>query len=294
MTVRSKSKRAPGWSIGDLGAAGDVGALAHYADPAYYSLTYRDREQDVAYYVTRALELGGPVLEYGAGNGRVTLPLARQGLSVTGVDLSRPMLRDLKRRLAEEPPEVRRRVTVRHGDVRTARLRRRFRLVIAPFNVVLHLYTLADARAFFTRVREHLAPGGTLLFDFSIPVPADLCLDPQRRFRAPRFRHPVTGRRIRYAERFEYDPIRQLLVVWMEFSPEDGGSPWMVPLTHRQFFPQEMLALLDHAGFRHVRLSQDFSDQPPTAAADSLLVEARVGPSRRRPPSALARRRDNP
>src|SRR6187401_167453 len=79
------------FSIFDVGRAGDLGATAHYADPAYYTATYAKRRHDVAYYVKKARLVGGPVLEYGVGNGRVALALARAKVEVDGVDLSQPM-----------------------------------------------------------------------------------------------------------------------------------------------------------------------------------------------------------
>jgi 2-polyprenyl-3-methyl-5-hydroxy-6-metoxy-1,4-benzoquinol methylase len=68
----------------------EAGSLAHYEDPAYYAATYGRRIEDIAYYVALAQRLGGPVLEYGAGNGRIALPLARHGIEVVGVDHSAP------------------------------------------------------------------------------------------------------------------------------------------------------------------------------------------------------------
>ncbi len=281
--ARNKSQQsAPGLTADDLGQAGDVGALAHYADPAYYDRTYAKRVEDVAWYVEQAERTGGPVLELGAGSGRVTLALAGAGIDVTAVDLSRPMLRALEDKVSEDPA-LRAKVSLKHADFASLSLRRRFPLVIAPFNVVLHLYSLEEARSFFRTVQKHLAPKGVLAFDFSIPQPADLCLDPNKRYRAPRFRHPSTGQLTRYAERFEYDPLRQLLVVWMEFFPEDGSPGWTVPLTHRQFYPLEMRGLLEAAGFTAIEYFGDFGDEPPTAQVDSIAVTCR-GPRKRTGP----------
>src|SRR5580698_10405202 len=58
----------------------EAGSLAHYEDAAYYTATYRNRIDDVAYYVTLAERAGGPVLEYGVGNGRIAVPIARHGV----------------------------------------------------------------------------------------------------------------------------------------------------------------------------------------------------------------------
>lgn len=280
---RKSAESAPALTAEDLGQVGDLGALAHYADPAYYDRTYAKRTDDVAWYVALAKRVGGPVLELGAGSGRVTLSLARAGIDVTAVDLSRPMLRALEGKLEEEDATLRRRVRLKHADFASLALRRRFPLVIAPFNVVLHLYTLEEARGFFRSVSKHLEPGAVLAFDFSVPQPADLCLDPNKRYHAPRFRHPTTGKLTRYAERFEYDPLRQLLVVWMEFYPEDGSPAWTVPLTHRQFFPLEMRGYLEAAGFDAIEYFGDFGSEPPTREVDSIAVTCRAPRGRARP-----------
>ena len=262
--------------IDDVDAVRDAGARAHYDDPAYYDLAYRARKRDVAYYVLLAKRHGGPVLEYGVGNGRVALSLARAGFDVVGVDLSERMLASLAQKRARGGAAVE---TVL-GDMRSVRLRRRFPLVIAPFNTVLHLYERPDIEAFFSRVREHLAPGGRFVFDFSLPSPADLALDPNRSFSAPAFHHPTTGERTTYRERFEYHPLRQLLVIWMDMTPK-GGEAFSIPLSHRQFFPREMEALLHYNGFSDIQFSADFSDQEPGPDTDSLVASATVARTRR-------------
>src|SRR5580704_2364577 len=96
----------------------EVGSLAHYEDPDYYTSLYRRRIDDVQFYVGLAQRQGGPVLEYGVGNGRIALPIARHGVPVVGVDHSAAMLRDLRERLAAEPSDVRAGVRARSGDMR--------------------------------------------------------------------------------------------------------------------------------------------------------------------------------
>jgi cyclopropane fatty-acyl-phospholipid synthase-like methyltransferase len=135
-----------------------AGTSAHYEDPAYYTRTYAQRTEDVRYYVDLAVAHGGPVLEYGCGNGRITIPVAREGVSVTGVDIAAPMLRDLRQQIRREPPEIAARIDLRRGDMRRLRLDRRFPLVICPFNAFLHLYTRQDVEAFLERVRARSQP----------------------------------------------------------------------------------------------------------------------------------------
>ncbi len=226
-----------------------------------------------------ARRTGGPVLEYGAGAGRIALPLARAGLAVDAVDASRPMLDDLAARLAREPGDVRGRVRAVEGDMRTIALRRRYPLVVCGFNTFLHLYERADAERFLARVRRHLAPGGRFAFDVSMPHPADLARDPDRAHRTPRFRHPSAGV-VRYAEYFDYDPARQVLLVTMEFAPLSGAPGWVVPLAHRQYFPAELEALLAYNGFAAEACYGGFGGEPLGRESDAMVWVCRAAPGR--------------
>ncbi|HTM45030.1 MAG TPA: class I SAM-dependent methyltransferase [Polyangiaceae bacterium] len=267
-------------ALHSVASAADLGATAVYEDAAYYSKAYRNRRRDVEYYVALALRCKGPVLEYGVGNGRVALAAAQAGATVVGVDHSASMLDDFKTKLQQQPREVQRRVRLKKGDMRRTRLKQRFNLVIAPFNVVLHLYSQMDVEEFFARVREHLTPHGRLVFDFSLPRVAELTVDPKKTYGSPRFRHPTHGGIVKYKERFEYDSLRQILLCRMEFTPVDGSPAWEVPLTHRQFFPEEMRALLRHNGFTWQQWTADFSDHAPDADTDSIVISCATKPPR--------------
>ncbi len=252
-----------------------VGSAAHYDDPAYYAQAYADRVEDIDYYRSLAKKHGGPVLEYGCGAGRITLPIARAGIDITGVDLSRPMIGELRARLRHEPAQVRSRVKPVRADMRTLRLGRRFPLVLATFNTVLHLYTRQDVERFLASVRRHLLPRGLFVFDTCIPSLDDLGRDPSRLYTIPPFLHPTLGVRTKYGERFDYDAIRQILFVSMEFTPNRGPS-FMTPLAHRQFFPAEIEALLHYNGFRVVRREGGFHGEPLDARTDTIVWSCRL------------------
>jgi SAM-dependent methyltransferase len=246
----------------------EAGSRAHYEDPAYYTATYAHRIDDVAFYVSLAVASGGPVLEYGVGNGRIALPMARHGVEVVGVDHSRPMVDDLRRRLGKEPDEVKRRIRVVPGDMRRVRLRRRFPLVICTFNTALHLYSRDDVERFLARVREHLTPRGRFVVDLSVPSQDELARSGKRPYHAPRFRHPTAGV-------VDYDCPRQVLFMSMEFEPVGKpGEAWMTPLAHRQFYPLEWEALLHYNGFRVLRVDGDFHGGPLSRESDVMVWHA--------------------
>jgi SAM-dependent methyltransferase len=97
-----------------------------------------------------------PVLEIGAGTGRVTLELARAGHRVTALDLDSRLLDALSTRAAGLDVEV------VCADARSFDLgERRFGLCLAPMQT-LQLLGAAGRSAFLRRARAHLMPGGLL------------------------------------------------------------------------------------------------------------------------------------
>jgi SAM-dependent methyltransferase len=253
------------------------GSREHYDDAAYYDYTYRRRGDDVAYYRRLARQHGGPVLELGGGSGRVALPLVQDGLSVTVLDASAPMLARAKERAAAllEPAE-RKRLTLVRGDMRAFSFpRRKFPLVLAPFNVLLHLYEPDDFARCFRAVARHLAPGGLFVFDVRVPSPAELARNPERVYKGRPFKHTTLGYRVEYSETFRYDPIKQVQHVTIRFAPAApaprGARPVEVLLTQRQIFPNELRALLALGGLRLAGRYGDFTGRP-LADDDALEI----------------------
>jgi SAM-dependent methyltransferase len=156
------------------------------------------------------------------------------------------------------------------------RLERRFALVVCAFNTALHLYDRRDVERFLARVRAHLARGGRFVVDLSMPPLKDLAREPGHPYNAPRFKHPTAGVTVKNREYFDYDPVRQVLFVSMEFEPiAQPAQRWVTPLSHRQFFPQEWEALLHYNGFAVERVEGDFQGGPLTKASDVMVWHAR-------------------
>ena len=99
---------------------------------------------------------GSPVLDVGAGTGRVALDLARRGHEVVALDHSAELLDALRERAAGLA------VTTVAADARDFAIDRRFPIVVVPMQT-LQLLGSADGRArCLACVREHLTPGGLL------------------------------------------------------------------------------------------------------------------------------------
>lgn len=251
------------------------GTEAHYRDGVYYDYRYQRRRYDLVHYVQLARDARGPVLELGVGTGRVAIAIARAGIDVVGLDMMPAMLVRADERLAQLPRRVRERVELVQGDLRTARLGREFPLVIAPFNVLMHMYTRTAIEEALATVLTHLQPEGRFAFDVLMPDLKALVRDPTRLYKSRPIRHPRDGHRYDYREAFHYDPVGQVQVVSTVLEPlEDPGQSELTQLNHRQFFPQELEALLHYNGFRVLCHEGDFQGADLHGLSESQVVVA--------------------
>jgi SAM-dependent methyltransferase len=248
-----------------------------------YEAALAEREHDIAYFLALAENARGPVLEYGCGSGRVTLPLARGGHSVLGVDTSPVMLQRLRQRLAKSTPELRARVELKRGDMRTFDTKRKFGLVLATFNVVGHLLSFQDMARFLRLAKGALGAQAELVFDVPLPAAEETEADPEERLRLPPLRHPASGVLVEHDERYEYDRARQLLLVesdhWIKSPRGRSGRPRVedrltTRLLLRQWFPRELESLLTYEGFV-VDLTADYTGAPLALAEEMIIVHAR-------------------
>ena len=105
----------------------------------------------------------GRALELGIGTGRIALPLARRGVSVHGIDLSKAMVARLRAKRDGED------IGVTIGDFATTTVDGSFSLAYLVFNTIMNLTTQAAQVACFRNAAAHLEPGGCFVIEVTIP-----------------------------------------------------------------------------------------------------------------------------
>jgi len=215
-----------------------------------------------AFYRDLASETGGPILEVACGTGRLTLPLARDGHEVVGLDASPAMLRTAKARADAENVEI----TLVQGDMRSFDLGRHFPLVILCCNSLAHLTTNEDVKAGLACVLKHLSPGGLFAFDVVNPDVRALARSHTECVRLDLGPNPSSA--IAVEEVASYDPVQQVRIAQWRVVESDATAHEVAPLSLRVFFPQEVLLLLEAAGLELAARYGDFAGNPLTG--DSL------------------------
>jgi len=239
-----------------------------YARPDLYDAVHAGPAKgELAFVLRQAERVGRRVLELACGTGRLTIPLARAGLQVTGIDLSPAMLSRAVERAQGAP------IDWVAADMRSFSLAAEFDLVLIPINSLCHLETNADVRACLATVHRHLAPTGRLVIDVFNPSLEILARDSGRWYDLGTF-SSEDGPTVRLSERNRYDRATQLNAILWKFEFESGAAI-DVSLRMRQFFPQELDTLLEANGYEVLAKYGGYGEKPFHSDARQQLVIAR-------------------
>jgi SAM-dependent methyltransferase len=265
--------------------------LEEFSDPLNY-----DREDNsdtgIAFYTALAQETGGPVLEIACGTGRVSIPIARLGFTVTGLDIVPSMLAVARGKSAGLP------IRWVEGDGRHFDLEEQFKLVFLTGNAFQAFLTRADQEALLNCVRRHLHEDGLFAFETrnprwrnsidTIPVEpsANRNLPEKGLFALLETRAEevhwqtytdVNGDVVRVSKTQVYDHVTQILH-WQTYRrwPEAGKEHTKVTrIAVRYTFPQELETLLHYNGFTIIRQYGDWNLEPLTASSPSIISVCR-------------------
>jgi SAM-dependent methyltransferase len=257
--------------------------MVKYRPDLYDAVTPASFDGDVEWYCRRALESAGPVLELGAGTGRITLAIADAGVAVCALDTNEAMLGALKAKIALRPREVGARIKVVAADMRSFELPDRFALIIAPFRAFLHNTTEADRLACLDRVRLHLHPGGVFACNVFHPS-----LEYMAQHAGPlagvwrwRGTYPLaSGGFVVRSEASRYDTVRQ--VVYSQHRYDEYAADGILArssvhqLELAYLYPADIRRLLAQAGFTDITIAGGFDGREFSNDADELIVQARV------------------
>ncbi|MDQ0956531.1 SAM-dependent methyltransferase [Streptomyces sp. B4I13] len=212
--------------------------------------------------VDRLAELAGDgaALEFAVGTGRVAVPLAQRGVRVTGIELSRPMVEQLRSKADEAA------IPVIVGDMATTLAPGRYTLVYLVYNTLSNLLTQAEQVGCFRNAARHLLPGGRFVIELGVP---DLR-------RLPPGQAAVAWQSVPgYVNVGTYDVLRQQ-VVSHHFSFDDTGQARLFRSPHRYVWPAELDLMAQLAGFELESRHADWAGAEFTAESRSHVSVYRL------------------
>ena len=214
--------------------------------------------------VDRLAELAGDgrALEFAVGTGRVAVPLAERGVPVTGIELSRPMISQLRTKADEAT------IPVIVGDMAAAKAPGRYTLVYLVFNTISNLLTQAEQVACFGNAARHLTPGGRFVIELGVP---------ELRKLPPGQGAAVFHSEPGYIGLDTYDVLRQHLVSH-HFTFDESRQARLSRSPHRYIWPAELDLMAQLAGFELESRHADWTGAEFTAESRSHVSVYRIPP----------------
>jgi ubiquinone/menaquinone biosynthesis C-methylase UbiE len=228
----------------------------------------------------------GPILELGCGTGRVSLPLARAGASIVGIDRSPSMLAQLHRRLERTGLRVadrgvkaqgavsHGRLTLVRGDIRALPFAAaRFSMVVAPYGVLQSLLGNRDLHATLESVHRVLARGGSFGIDLVPDVPNWREYNNKVQLRGRR----AGGSHLTLIESVRQDRRRRLTLFAQRYVERRGTrqTEHRFELAFRTLSVPDMVRRLERAQFRVEAVLGDYRGRAWDERADVWIILAR-------------------
>lgn len=196
------------------------------------------------------------ILELCCGTGRLTLPIAKDGYSICGVDYTPSMLKQAKVKATEAGLEI----DFIEADIRELNLEEKFDLIFIPFNSIHHLYRNEDLFKVFNVVKNHLNEGGLFLLDCFNPN-IQYIVESEKEEKVIAEYATIDCREVLIKQTMCYESTTQInRIEWHYYINSEFHS--IQNLDMRLFFPQELDLYLKCAGFSIIKKFGGFAEEP--------------------------------
>lgn len=247
----------------------------------YYDLDLLDDPGDVELYHALADRTGGPVLELGVGSGRIAVPLAEAGHTVTGVDDDPEMLARAARAAQDSKAHSNGgSLLLIEGDLTTIRLDDRFGLAILALNTLMLLEEPDRQTAALRTLAAHLRPDGLAVVDVWLPSPEDLSLYDGRLLLEWQRIDPETGDHVAKLASARFDAATAVVTLSQFFDawPSGHGPIERVARTDRMRLvgASELVRMAADAGLAVEMLAGDHQMAPFGPGVDRAILLGRL------------------
>lgn len=205
------------------------------------------------------------ILELCCGTGRLTLPIAKDGYDICGVDYTSSMLERAKLKASEAGLKI----NFIEADMRTLNLQEKFDLIFIPFNSIHHLYKNEDLFKALEGIKRHLKEGGVFLLDCFNPN-IQYIVESEKEQKVIAEYITSDGREVLIKQTMRYESATQInRIEWYYFI--NGEFHSIQNLDMRMFFPQELDSYLERAGLNVIHKFGSFEEEAFTDNSEKQI-----------------------
>ncbi len=260
----------------NIGDYNDLPILAELYDlvPMY------QKRSDREFYLNLSRETKGQILEIGCGTGRILIPIAKEGLKITGLDLSENMLSVCREKLSKLDVETQNNATLVQGNMTDFDIQEKFDLITIPFRAFQHLITRDMQESCLKCVHNHLTDNGRLVFDtFHVDY---------SRINNPKFKEESedtpefeleNGFKLRRCNRVvefhveeQYNDVE---LIYFLTDKKGNTERYVHQFPMRYFFRAEIENLLTSCGLRIIEIFGDLDKSPLSEKSPEMIIMAK-------------------
>ena len=230
-------------------------SLKIYEDAAFYDEEFQNRTHDLDFFVKLAKRNGGPILELGCGSGRITIPIAQQGLEIHGIDISPPMLQ----RGIIKGSSLNNNLHFHLMDMADfqLKLKVKFKFIFAASNSLQHLYSDDEVRSCLKSIHSSLDQGGLCVLDIANPDWKKLNRKWEEKYLFKTIMNSEYGKLDVYA-RSEYIASSKTLHFELEYKNIKNEVVKLKDVKMRCFFPNDLEELCADSGLEIIHKSGNY------------------------------------
>ncbi|MEK5520547.1 SAM-dependent methyltransferase [Heyndrickxia sporothermodurans] len=234
-----------------------------YDDPILYDKENESYTADIPFLLKWAAKTEGTIIDVACGTGRATIPLAKNGHKLIGVDVHNGMLAEAKRKT----DKLNLPIEWIEQDCAELNLNVKSNLIYTVGNSFQHFLTNEAQDALLNSVNKHLNVDGIFIFGTRFPSTEEL-LQPSteeywKTYIDEESQHKVDVYTISHYDSLNqvqhYTTIRKFLNDAEEIVDEKKTN-----ISLRYVFPKEMERLLERHGFEIVHLYKNWNEEPIT------------------------------
>ncbi|MEL6823560.1 MAG: class I SAM-dependent methyltransferase [Calditrichota bacterium] len=209
------------------------------------------------------------ILELCCGTGRLTIPIAKDGYDITGVDIMPSMLEQAKAKATEAGLTI----PFIEADIRALDLPDKYDLIFIPFNSIHHLYKNEDLFMAFDAVKRYLKKDGLFLLDCFNPN-IQYVVEAEKEMQQIAQYKTSDGREVLIKQNMRYEASTQInRIEWHYYI--NGEFHSVQNLDMRLYFPQELDAYLHWKGFKTTNKFGSFNEEAFTDTSEKQIFVCR-------------------
>lgn len=233
-----------------------------------YDELYSEYKDDLSFY-QEISSSAKSILEIGCGTGRITIPLAMSGKTITGIDISSKMIEIATGKIKKPLPNL----SFKVMDMTELNLNQQFDLIIIPFNGFQSLLNEFDQLKCLKKIKSLCHKKTKIILDVFFP---DKEIYEQKNTVFYQVSQK-TQKSLEVSHMTKFDYFNQLLHTNLKINKIFNNQNSKVSyksFTLRYCYPQELIYIFEMSGFHITNIYNNFNKS--LTQSNQLIIEAKL------------------